>query len=132
MNYLSVFLGCGIGGVARYALTKVASEHIFTAIPPGTLAVNLIGSFLIGFFFALFNDSLAPPAAKMIVTTGFMGGFTTFSTFALETVALFQKGEVRAGVTNLLAHNLLGVVAVICGLMAYAAIRALDKGGMHA
>jgi len=132
MNFLAVFFGCGLGGVARYLLTRVASEHVLTAIPPGTLAVNVIGSLLIGFFFALFNDSLAPPAVKLLVTTGFMGGFTTFSTFALETFALFQKREIRAGILNLAAHNLLGLIAVICGMLAYAGARALAKGVSHA
>ena len=97
MNYLVVFIGCGAGGVARYALTRFASEHVASAIPLGTLAVNLIGSFAIGFLFAAFENRTVPAPVRLLLTTGFLGGFTTFSTYALDTALFFQARDFQIG-----------------------------------
>lgn len=127
MNYLYVFLGCGLGGMARYGLSKFANEHVLTALPAGTLAVNLIGCLLIGFLVALINDTLVPTSVRLLAITGFLGGFTTFSTYALETVILFQNKAWRAGLANLAAHNLFGLAAVLAGLSAYALLKGIAE-----
>ncbi len=120
MNYLYVFFGCGLGGIARHALTKLANERILTAVPAGTLAVNLIGCLLIGFAVSLVNDTLVPTSLRLLAITGFLGGFTTFSTYALETAVLFQNHAWKAGMVSLFAHNGLGLAAVSAGMFLYA------------
>lgn len=125
MNLLYVFLGCGLGGAARYGISKLANERILTAIPAGTLTVNLVGCLLIGFLVSLVNDTLIPTPVRLLVITGFLGGFTTFSTYALESVILFQNNAWRAGLANLLAHNILGLAAVAAGMFAYSLVKKL-------
>ncbi|MFA6505990.1 MAG: fluoride efflux transporter CrcB [Treponemataceae bacterium] len=128
INVLSVFLGCGLGGVARWALTRYVAEQFTSIFPWGTVAVNVIGSFLIGLFFVLFNTWMAPPSVRLLATTGFLGGFTTFSTYALETVMLAEKGYGKAAVLNVLTQNGIGCVAVIGGMFAGNLIAYLVKG----
>jgi len=94
--YLSVALGSAIGGVLRFALGTLIQQKTGATFPVGTLAINLTGSFVLGF---LLRYALATPVinpqARAFLTTGFCGGYTTFSTFTYETAALIEDGDYR-------------------------------------
>jgi fluoride exporter len=91
---LYVFLGGGIGSVARYWTTLAALRFLSPAFPFGTLFVNLVGCFFIGFIhtMAMMNLRLSPEA-RLFLTTGVMGGFTTYSAFNAEALVLLQQGR---------------------------------------
>jgi len=108
---LAVFIGGGTGSVARWALSmKLNPAHY--AIPMGTLAANLTGAFIIGLGLAWFNRMThIDPMWKLLLTTGFCGGLTTFSTFSAEVVFLLQEGRAGWALLNV-AVNLLGSFAM--------------------
>jgi CrcB protein len=104
MNYLLVFLGGGIGATARYWLQGLVYRFISAGFPYGTLAVNLLGSFIIGFLMSFFEQRfIVNPSLRIFLTIGILGGFTTFSTFSYETMALLRDGSLGLGVLNVLA-----------------------------
>lgn len=89
-----IFLGGGAGALARYGFAAFVGRHMGTGFPWGTLAVNLAGAFLMGLIVELLALKIQlPPAAKLLLTTGFLGGFTTFSAFSLESALMLQKGD---------------------------------------
>ena len=112
-----VFTGSGIGGVARFAVQSwVASLDQFV-FPLGTFIVNLTGCFLIGLFYALGErGSLLTPEWRIALTTGFCGGFTTFSTFAFENMNLLRTGDYVYFVLYILLSILLGITGVFLGI----------------
>jgi CrcB protein len=90
---LAVFLGSGIGALLRWWLGDHLN-NLFPAIPPGTLAANLIGGYVVGLAMAFFASFAAiAPEWRLLVITGFCGGLTTFSTFSAEIVTLLQQGQ---------------------------------------
>ncbi|MCE9991483.1 fluoride efflux transporter CrcB [Enterobacter asburiae] len=104
---LAVFIGGGTGSVARWLLS-MRFNPMHHAIPVGTLVANLLGAFIIGAGLAWFNRMThIDPVWKLLITTGFCGGLTTFSTFSAEVVFLFQEGRFTWALTNI-AINLLG------------------------
>ncbi len=84
-------------------------------LPYGILSVNVIGSFFIGFCWSLAEDFSLSPAVRLFLFTGFFGGFTTFSTFALDTMNLMKSGEYKLAVFNVLVSNIAGLIAVFAG-----------------
>jgi len=108
---LAVFIGGGTGSVARWMLSmKLNPAH--QAIPVGTLTANLLGAFIIGMGLAWFNRMThIDPVWKVLLTTGFCGGLTTFSTFSAEVVFLLQEGRINWALLNV-AVNLLGSFAM--------------------
>lgn len=108
---LAVFIGGGSGSVARWLLSlKLNPMH--HALPLGTLTANLVGAFIIGAGLAWFNRlPQIDPMWKLLITTGFCGGLTTFSTFSLEVVFLLQAGKFGWALLNV-AVNLLGAFAM--------------------
>ncbi|WP_336995546.1 fluoride efflux transporter CrcB [Leclercia sp. UBA7405] len=104
---LAVFIGGGTGSVARWLLS-MRFNPLHQIIPLGTLAANLIGAFIIGMGLAWFNRMThIDPVWKLLITTGFCGGLTTFSTFSAEVIFLLQEGRVSWALLNI-ALNLLG------------------------
>lgn len=94
--YFWVGLGSALGGLARYLLSGLVARAIGETFPFGTLVVNVLGSFIIGLFAALTGPDgrlLVDPHIRQFVTVGLCGGFTTFSSFSLQTLALAQDGE---------------------------------------
>jgi fluoride exporter len=90
---LAVFLGSGIGALLRWWLGDHLNS-LFPAIPPGTLAANMIGGYVVGLAMAFFASFAAiAPEWRLLVITGFCGGLTTFSTFSAEVVTLLQQGQ---------------------------------------
>ncbi|ANI28434.1 camphor resistance protein CrcB [Yersinia entomophaga] len=108
---LAVFIGGGVGSTLRW-LISMKLNGLSPNVPIGTLTVNLVGAFIIGLTLALFNRMThLDPVWKMLITTGFCGGLTTFSTFSLEVVYLLQDSKfIWAGLTIL--FNLAGSLAM--------------------
>ncbi len=105
-----------MGAVARYGLSGFVYQRFSDAFPWGTMTVNVVGSLALGFAVVYFENSLASPELRKAVTIGLLGSFTTFSTFAYESVALFQDGEwTRAG-GYVLGSVVLASLAVVVGL----------------
>jgi CrcB protein len=103
ITYLWVALGSALGGVARYGCSSLLARALGETFPWGTLAVNVTGSFVIGFFSALTGPDgrlLVAPDARTFVTVGVCGGFTTFSSFSLQTLSLMRAGELGAAGLN--------------------------------
>lgn len=98
-DILAVFFGSGLGGVCRYLAGRAIQSHLAaTAVFPwGTLAVNVAGCFMIGLLYGVFDRvapaAFIPPQLRLLLTVGFCGGFTTFSTFINENYILFQSGN---------------------------------------
>jgi CrcB protein len=113
---LFIVIGGSLGALTRYGLSKYISQSIQGIFPWGTLVINLTGSFLIGFFFELFDRAMIPAEWRNIITIGFLGAYTTFSTYSLETLSLLQTGEIKAGLLNILMSNLLGIGLVFTGM----------------
>ncbi len=123
--YAAVGLGAALGGMARFWVSGVAARLMGDTFPWGTLAVNVLGSAFIGFLAALSAPEgrlLVPVSVRALVMIGVCGGFTTFSSFSLETLNLARDGQVwRAGLN--IAGTLLGcLIGVWAGYMAATAL----------
>lgn len=116
-KFLAVAIGGGLGSSVRY-LTSTAGYRLFgLGFPFATLLVNLAGCLLIGVAFALAEDrGMMGPVTRLLVMTGFLGGLTTFSTFALETVDYAHMSSIGVAALNVVASNLGGLAAVVLGL----------------
>ena len=122
-----VCLGSALGGGARYLISLGALRVLGAAFPYGTLAVNVLGSFLIGLIMHVaLETALISPTARIFLTTGIMGGLTTYSTFNYETLQLASDGEWLLASANLLATVGACLVAGVLGL---ASGRALVASG---
>lgn len=128
MGFLIVFLGAGIGGALRHGFNLGAYRMLGAAsFPYGTLAINVLGSFAMGLiveYFAL--RSGLPQHMRLFLTTGILGGFTTFSAFSLEVALLYERGQVLEGVTYAVASVVLSVGALF---LALALVRMGINGG---
>ncbi|MBV8767243.1 MAG: fluoride efflux transporter CrcB [Hyphomicrobiales bacterium] len=128
MMYLWVMLGSALGGGARYWCSGFAAEHFGETFPLGTLAVNIIGSFIIGFFATLTGPDgrfLVGTQARQFVMTGLCGGYTTFSSFSVQTLNLVRDGEIRLAGLNIVFSVVLCLVAVWLGHIAAASLNQL-------
>lgn len=115
---LPIALGGALGAVLRYALSDLAYRLLGEGFPWGTVFVNLLGCLVIGFIWGLTERSPLPPSVAAFTFTGVIGAFTTFSAYGLETANLLRAGELRLGLANVLASNVLGIVFVFVGLFA--------------
>jgi CrcB protein len=115
MVYLIVFIGAGLGGAARQAINLFVVRWGF-AFPYGTLFINVLGSLLMGIIAEYALRRGVPAHWRLFLATGILGGFTTFSTFSLETALLYERGEVLAAITYVLASVILGVSGLFVGL----------------
>ncbi len=121
MHILLVFLGGGTGALCRYLTTAFISLKLGTAFPYGTLFVNTFGSFLIGFitfYFTFVHHSAVPEPFRLLTVIGFLGGFTTFSSFSLDTILLFQDHTPISAVTNILCNTLFSIGSAFLGVCA--------------
>lgn len=117
LQLMSIGLGGFAGAIARYLLDGWVSDRTAAQFPFGTLAVNLIGSFLLGLLFAITVDrSLLPAEFRAPLGVGFIGAFTTFSTLMLESWRLVEGGAAPLAALNLGGSVALGLMAVVAGL----------------
>ena len=128
VTYVWIALGSALGGIARYACSGLVANWFGQAFPWGTLLVNVLGSFVIGFFATLTGPDgrlLVPGDARQFVMVGLCGGYTTFSSFSLQTLTLAQDGEfMRAGL-NIGGSVVLCLVSVWLGYAAAAMLNAV-------
>jgi CrcB protein len=115
-NFALVFLGSGIGGALRHGVNVLAPRLLGIAFPWSTLGVNVVGSLMMGVLAGYFAATDGSQAWRLFLTTGIMGGFTTFSAFSLETVLLYERGQLGAAIAYVLASVLVSVVALFVGL----------------
>jgi CrcB protein len=110
-----ILLGGAIGTYLRYAVSGYSYKLLDWTFPVGTLMVNLLGSFAIGLLWGIFESTNLSPNIRVFLFIGILGGFTTFSSYMLETLNLYRDGEMRLAIFNLLANNILGLIMVIGG-----------------
>ena len=128
MTWLWVMLGSAMGGAARYWLSGLAAHHIGETFPIGTLIVNVTGSFVIGFFATLTGPDgrvFIGADARQFVMTGVCGGYTTFSSFSLQTLNLARDGEFALAGLNAVLSLALCLAAVWLGHVAASALNQL-------
>lgn len=117
-RFIFIALGAALGANARYLVGMWAGGRLGASLPYGTFLVNVTGSLLLGFMVALSTDYLlASPNARLFFATGFLGSYTTFSTFMVESLLLMREGSVLMGLANLAGSMLVGLVAALAGFM---------------
>lgn len=120
MAFISVFIGGGAGSFSRYLLSKFINDTANTLFPLGTFVVNIIGCFVIGFLFSAFEETLVQPERRLLLITGFLGGFTTFSSFGLETVKLLKGNDIMHAFLNVTLNVAAGLVFVVLDMLSAA------------
>ena len=116
LNTLFVVIGGGIGSACRYLFSLLAVKWFGYNFPLGTLGVNLLGCFLIGLSFALADRNIISPTIRLSLVTGFLGGLTTFSAYALESANFIGGAGISAALSNIALNNLGGIALVFLGL----------------
>ncbi len=113
LNYFYVIAGAAIGGLLRYVVADVVQRNAKIIFPFGTLTVNILGSFLLGFIiFFLGEREIISPELRLFLTVGICGGFTTFSTFSYETLVLIQEAQFLYATINILLNVILSLFAI--------------------
>jgi fluoride exporter len=128
LAYVLIAIGSGLGGMGRYFVSGVVTSLTGGTFPYGTMIVNITGCLMIGFFATLTGPDgrfLVGTPARQFVMIGLCGGYTTFSSFSLETLYLMQAGEWMPAVSNALGSVLLCILSVWIG---YVAATALGRG----
>ena len=116
-DVLVISIGAIVGANARWVLSRYAARFIGPDFPYGTLFINVTGSFIVGFFMIWATERvLIDPRWRLLVVVGFCGAFTTFSSFAFETMSFFQQGQWLLMWTNFLSNNLLCLGAAVAGM----------------
>ena len=116
MGYLIVFLGGGIGAAMRHGINLAVARTLGTAFPYGTLLINISGSFVMGLvaaYFAFKGD--ASQHWRLFLTTGILGGYTTFSAFSLDAALLYERGELGFAALYVLASVALSIAGLFAG-----------------
>lgn len=117
-KFLLISVGAVLGANARYWLGGWVAEKFGAAFPYGTLLINLSGSFILGFFITLATERfLIHPHWRLLVAVGFLGSYTTFSTYTYESLKMILEGQPWLGLLNLFGSSLLGGLAVIAGIL---------------
>ena len=116
---IAISLGAIAGALSRYYLTLWLTNRLGFGFPYGTFFINISGCLAMGFFatLAMEKTALTSPEVKLIVATGFLGAYTTFSTFGLDTVGLLQRGHWLAATGYFLGSTILGIISVLLGMM---------------
>lgn len=131
LSYLWIAIGGALGSVARYACSDLVARSFGGAFPWGTLIVNVVGSFVIGAFATLTGPDgrwLVAPDARLFVTVGVCGGYTTFSSFSLQTLNLMRTGEMGAAAVNVAGSVVLCLASVWAGYVVGALVNQARGG----
>jgi CrcB protein len=112
-----ISVGAIFGANARYLISRYAAKLLGPAFPYGTLFINVTGSIVVGFFMIWVTERvLIDPRWRLLVVVGFCGAFTTFSSYAFETMAYFEQGQWHLMLTNILSNNLLCLAGALAGM----------------
>lgn len=122
MHWLLVFVGGGLGAMARHGMNRAGLALLGPGFPWWTLAVNVLGSFLIGLLAGLFGAMETGHNARLFLVTGFLGGFTTFSAFSLDALTLWERGALLQAGLYVAASVILSLFAAAAGLLVTRAI----------
>ena len=117
MGYLVVFLGGGIGAALRHGVNLAVARMLGTGFPYGTLLINITGSFIMGVvaaYFAFKGD--ASQHWRLFLTTGILGGYTTFSAFSLDAALLYERGEMGMAALYVIASVTISIIGLFAGL----------------
>lgn len=117
MGYLIVFLGGGIGAALRHGINLGAARFVGNGFPYATFFINVSGSFVMGFiaaWFAFKGD--ASQHWRLFLTTGILGGYTTFSTFSLDAALLYERGQLALAAAYVIGSVVLGLIGLFAGL----------------
>lgn len=116
-DFLAISLGAVAGANLRYWMSRYAVRLFGPVFPYGTLTINVLGSFVLGFFLVWTTErAVVDPRWRLLIAVGFCGGYTTFSSYAYETMAFFEQGQWMLMTANFVSNNLLACVAVLAGM----------------
>jgi CrcB protein len=122
-TFLLISLGAILGANLRYGISVWAAERLGPSFPYGNLIINLTGSFILGFFITLATERLLlDPRLRILFAIGFLGSYTTFSSYTFESLSLIMENQWLLGLLNLFGSAFLGGVAVFLGIVAARAI----------
>jgi fluoride exporter len=117
LDFLAISLGAIAGANLRYWMSRYAVRVLGPVFPYGTLAINVLGSFVLGFFLVWTTErTIVDPRWRLLIAVGFCGGFTTFSSYAYETMTFFEQGQWALLTANFVSNNLLACAGVLAGM----------------
>jgi fluoride exporter len=116
-NFLAISVAAIVGANLRYILSRLAARELGPVFPYGTLFINIVGSFIVGLFLIWTTERvLVDPHWRLLVVIGFCGSFTTFSSYAFETMAYFEQGQWILMAANILSNNILCLAGALAGM----------------
>lgn len=116
-DFLAISIAAVVGANLRYLISRLAAQEFGSAFPYGTLVINIVGSFIVGFFVIWTTERvLLDPRWRLMVAVGFCGSFTTFSSYAFESMAFFERGQWALMLANIFSNNLLCLGGALAGM----------------
>ncbi len=116
-DFLAISVAAIVGANLRYLISRLAAREFAPVFPFGTLTINIVGSFIVGFFVIWTTERvLVDPRWRLLVVIGFCGSFTTFSSYAFETMSYFEQGQWGLMLANVLSNNLLCLGGALAGM----------------
>ena len=116
-RFLLISVGAALGANARYFVGLWAGARFGVGFPYGTTIVNITGALLLGFVLEMTTDRfITSPEAKLLIATGFLGSYTTFSTYMVESITLMRQGNMLLGVINIAGEAMLGLLCALLGI----------------
>ena len=117
LDFLAISAGAVAGANLRYWMSRYAVRLLGPVFPYGTLTINVLGSFVLGFFLVWTTErAVVDPRWRLLIAVGFCGGYTTFSSYAYETMAFVEHGQWMLMAANFVSNNLLACAAIVAGM----------------